>query len=127
MITREEWMRTAEHAAAAKFGERHSGWLTFRRIYAAPVAVLVALGAIGFGGYLLWAKVVRPVFGGGAHFSAGLPIAVPVLAVVLLLATVIVFRPKDSSSLFSVMLLKVFVIGSAWLGLLGWTIAYIAS
>jgi hypothetical protein len=124
MITRDEWNRAADFAAAAKYGQDHSGWLTFRRVYAVPTAVLAALGAIGFGAFLLWTKVVHPLFS-GASLPAGPGTAAPVIAAVLLVVTLIAFRPRAMPTMFHIFVIKVIVLGGAWLALIGWTIGRI--
>src|SRR3982750_1441155 len=121
MITRDEWNRAADLAAAAKYGQDHSGWLTFRRVYAVPTAVLAALATIGFGIFLLWTKVVHPLFS-GASLPSGPGTAPPVLAAVLLVATLVAFRPRAMPTMFHTAVIKVVVFGGAWLALIGWTV-----
>lgn len=126
MITREQWNKAAQEAAAAKYGTDHAGWYTFRRVYAVPVAVLSALGAAGLAGYLLWHKVVRPMFSGsGPHVAGHLGLGFAMVAGALLVVTLVAFRPKAMPTIFHITVIKLFVVGSAWLGLIGYLIAHL--
>jgi hypothetical protein len=90
VITKDEWNRRAEFAAASKFGEDHAAWYIFKRYAAGPVGVVAAAGTLGLGGYWAWNHVHLPSAGlGPAH----LPAVFWVFLVALALGTVITFRP----------------------------------
>lgn len=128
MITREEWKRTAEHAAAAKHGEKNYGWYAFRQYGAVPVGIAVAAGAVGLGAWWMWSNVIRPLFDHDTPGPAGgLPDAFWVITVIALVATLIAFRPGRKFAMLHVLLAKVAVTALVWLGLFGYAIAYIST
>lgn len=128
MITREEWKHTAERAAAAKHGEKHYGWYSFRQYGAVPLGIALSAAAVGLGAWWMWSNVIRPLFDHDIPGPAGgLPGAFWVVAVIALVATLIAFRPGRGFVLFHITLIKVAVTALVWLGLFGYAIAYIST
>jgi hypothetical protein len=128
MISKEEWKTTAEHAAATQYGVDHKGWYAFKRLHAARVGIGALLAGLGFGAWLVWDNVVRPLFTGDFAVPSGsIPALFWIVVASTLIVTVVAFRPGRPITAFHVTVLKMLVIGSAWLGLFGFAVARIAT
>lgn len=125
MLSKEEWNATAERAAAAKHGDRHAGWLRFRRFGAAPVGILLAAGTIGLGAWWLFEHVLAPLFTGSGPGLGHLPIGFILVAAITAVATVAAWRVAVPSAPFLIArgLLTILV----WLGLGAYAVALLAS
>jgi hypothetical protein len=125
MLSKEEWNATAERAAAAKYGDRHAGWLRFRRFGAVPTGILVAAGVLGLGAWWLFVHVLGPLFTGTGPALGHLPFGLVLVAVLALIGTIAAWRVTVPSAPFLIAraLLTVFV----WLGLLAYAVAMLAS
>lgn len=119
-LTKNEWNRHAEIAAAHKHGENHVGWYLFRRYGAGPTAVLVVLGALALGARWLWTHARLP--GAGV---AGIPVAFWVLLVALILGTGVAFRPARTVRPAAATLVRLVVVGLLWLGLITYAVTVI--
>ncbi len=90
MITKEEWNRRAELAAAAAHGEKYAGYYRFKRYAAGPLGIATGTGILGLGAYWTWNHVHLPsATAGPGH----LPTAFWVFLVLLVVGTFIAFRP----------------------------------
>jgi hypothetical protein len=125
MLSKEEWNATSERAAAAKYGERHAGWLRFRRFGAVPTGILVGAGAIGLGAWWLFAHIVGPLFTGSGPGLGHLPIGFILVVAIAFIGTVAAWRVAVPSAPFLIVraLLTVLV----WLGLAAYGAALLAS
>lgn len=121
-LTKDEWGRTAEHAAAARYGEKHMGFYVFRRFYALPLGLAVAAGTIGWGGYWLWNRAAE-LFSGGVSVHG--TTALWVVAVLLLAGSIALLRPSFIPRTPSATLLRAGLVLLAWLGFLGYLIGSI--
>lgn len=111
-LTKEEWNRQAERAAAAKFGEDHAGWYTFKRYGLAPTSVLTGLGVVALGIRWVWTHLHLPAAAGGrGHF----PALFWVFLAALIVGTAVAFRPRDFTSA-ATQLVRAVVLGLLWLG-----------
>jgi hypothetical protein len=125
MLSKEEWNATSERAAAAKYGERHAGWLRFRRFGAVPTGILVGAGTIGLGAWWLFAHVVSPIFTGSGPGLGHLPIAFILVAFVALIGTVAAWRVAVPSAPF--LIVRTLMTVLVWLALAAYGAALIAS
>lgn len=125
MLSKEEWTRTAEHSAAAAYGEKHKEWYAFKRWGAAPLGVLIAVGAVGYGAFWLWERATGLLSGSGPSVDA--PLGLFAAAAVLLLVTVIAFWPGRLPSTFPVLLAKLSILGVAWMLVLGFLLGSLVS
>jgi hypothetical protein len=110
VITKDEWDRRAELAAAAKYGEKHVGWYTFKRYAAGPAGIAAAAGAVGLAAYWLFTHVHLP-----SATAGHLPTAFWFFAIPLAIGTFIAFRP---GRIFPVAFTLVVVLALLWLGLI---------
>jgi hypothetical protein len=124
MITKDEWHRTAEFAAAAKWGEEHKSWFVFRRFGLPVLAVVVPVGLVGF---LLW-KAWQALSGSfSGHGAATMPALFWIVGGALLVATIIAFRPRTAFVTFGALMVKVGVLLALWLGYVAYGIGMIVS
>lgn len=126
MLSKEEWRRAAELAAAAEDGRKHASWLRFKRFGAAPAGILVAVGAAGLGAWWMFAHVVSPLFSGsGPHVAGRLPIGFVLVSGVALIGTIAAFRVRYPSAMF----LIARAIGAVfiWLGLLTYAVTVLVA
>ena len=115
MLSKEEWRKTAELAAAAEDGRRHASWLRFKRFGAVPTGILVGAGFLGLGAWWLFAHVVTPIFSGGIPSLGGhLPGIFWVVAVGMVAGSVVAFRRPVVS--VAVLLARIVAV-LAWIGL----------
>lgn len=124
MLTNEEWHRTAEHAAAAKWGEEHKSWFVFRRFGLPLVAGGLVAAMVGFLAYQAW-HGVSSLFSDGPR--AGTPSAFWLIGGVLLAATAVAWFPRRSVTLAHVLIIRALVTVLAWLGYISYGIALMAS
>lgn len=108
-LTKDEWSRHAEIAAAHKFGEDHAGWYTFKRYGAAPVGIAALAGLVGWGVYWLWHHIGIP---GGTQ--GGLPIAFWIALTLLLIGSAYALRRPTVRP--AAMLVRAVVLSLLWLG-----------
>lgn len=120
-LTKEEWDRQAERSAAAKFGEDHAAWYTFKRYGLAPTAIGVGLIAVAVGVHWLWSHLRVPTIGAG---RTGLPALFWILLAALVVGTVTAFRPREFTPA-ATMLVRAFVTGLLWLGFVTYGITVI--
>lgn len=121
-LTRDEWKRHVEIAAAHKHGENNAGWYVFRRYGAGPLGVLAIAGTLGWGAYWLWNHISLPDVGNG---PAGIPALFWVFLVALILGTGFAFRPTDRFRPMSSTLLRAVVTGLLWLGFVTYAVTVI--
>lgn len=112
MLSKEDWMRTAEYQAARVYGEKYAGMFMFRRFLVGPIGILTLVGTLGFGAYRLWNHVGIPAAGPG-H----LPTAFWVLTVALGIGTFAAFRPTGRFRPAAVLLVRGVVLSLLWLGM----------
>jgi hypothetical protein len=120
MLSRQDWSEHAWKAAAAEHGKKHSTWYAFRRLWAGPLAVAGALGALGYGCWWTWTHALP------AARSMRVPpawlilvlVAVVFISVRLLRRPLIPNRPARA--------LKVIAVVGLWLGLLSFSVSYLA-
>lgn len=126
MISKEEWNRTAEHAAAASYGEEYRGWIMTKRVLAGPLGVVLLfaalVGALAWGAYWLWNRAAEAFTGtadlpGGGFWLAG---------GALLVVTLIAYRPGAYPSI-ATLITKSALIVTCWLVWLGFLVGSLAS
>jgi hypothetical protein len=111
-LTKEEWNRQAERAAAASFGEKHAGYYTFKRYAAGPLGILGLAGLLIGGATWAWNHVHLPSAGTG---PAHLPVLFWVFLIGLAIGTVVAFRPGRIVPAAAV-LMRAVVFSLLWLG-----------
>lgn len=122
-LTKDEWMRTAEYAAAAEWGKDHKGWFVFRRFGLPVLLVALPLGVIGFLGWRTW----NAMAGAFSGHSAGVPTAFWVIGTVLVLSTAIAFRPRAIPASTHSLMLKAVALLVLWLGFIAYGIGMMVS
>lgn len=117
-LSKDEWERAEQLAAAHKRGERRERYHTWRRFYAVPTSIAVALGAIGLGCWWVVKHVARAVAGGvptgspgGYWFFFGAALVLTVAAMSL--------KPTT----FSLAAGRAVALAAMWLGLIGYGLA----
>lgn len=122
MLTKDEWKKHAEIAAAHKHGENNVGFYVWRRRLAGPWGVVLAV--VVFAGVVrwLWKNISLPDMGTG---TGGLPIVFWVFMVALIIATGVAFRPARTFRTFSATMVRAAVIGLLWLGFITYAITVI--
>lgn len=118
MLSRREWMEIAERSAAVKFGDRHYRKFMVRRFVAGPAGIATALGACGWGAWWIWSHIHAPSAPGGISGTA-----LAVVAFLLLIGTLIVLRPRAVPTPAHLLIVRVAVLGFAWLGLAAYSTA----
>lgn len=121
-LTRDEWKRQVEIAAAHKHGENNAGWYVFRRYGAGPLGILVIVGMLGYGAYWVWHHLSLPATGDG---PAGLPVLFWIALVALILGTAYAFRPTHRFRPMATTMIRAVVAGLLWLGFLTYAITVI--
>lgn len=116
MLSKDDWMKTAEYQAARVYGEKYAGWFAFRRFLAGPLGILVIAGSLGLGAYWLWNHVGVPATPGR------LSTAFWVLAVALVIGTFVAFRPTGKFRTAAALLVRGVVVGLLWLGFLTYAV-----
>lgn len=125
MLSKQEWNKAAELAAAAKYGTQHAAWLRFKRFGAGPTAVLAAAAALGLGAWWLFAHVFAPLFSGpGPTVTGHLPVGFWIVAGVFLVGTIAAFRVRLPSAPF--LLARTFVSLLVWLGMVAYAVGVLA-
>ena len=95
----------------------------FVRFLAGPLGVTLALGALGYGAYWVWGQLAGIVSGTGAPLPGGLPsLSLVAVGALLLIATIVVFRPGRPVDSAATLITKVALFAFAWLGMLAFTV-----
>lgn len=122
MLTKGEWMREADASAARAWGEKHSTMMALRH-GVIPAGVLIGAVFLGWGAWWLWdhasAALPEPV----AEQHAGIPSAFWIAAGILLLVTVIAFRPRRIPTPAHILIVKLGVTALLWLGVIAYGVA----
>lgn len=123
MLTREEWGRAAEKAAAEAHGRENKGFYAARH-YAPYWIGVFLLAALGFGGWWLVDRLGRALHG-GVHLSppGHLSVLFFVATGILVLATIYAFRPGRIDRL-GVLAVKGLIVGAGWVFLAVYLIGY---
>jgi hypothetical protein len=116
MLSKDDWMKTAEYQAARVYGEKYARWFAFRRFAAGPLGILTLVGAFGFGAYWLWSHVSVPATPGR------LPTAFWVLSAALVVGTFVAFRPSDKFRTAAGLLVRGVIVGLLWLGFITYAV-----
>jgi hypothetical protein len=124
MLSRQDWKNYADVAAAHKHGEETWRWRLFKRRMAGPWGVAAAAGAVGFGAWWLWDHAADALGGVNTPPSSSGFLAV---AVLLIIATTVAFRPRSMPTPAHILILKVAVFGALWLGLVAFGVSYLFS
>jgi hypothetical protein len=121
-IDRDEWDREANIQAARDWG-RATYKVRVARRFGPQIGAVVAVAALGFAAWRIWSGLTAKF--GGASLPGTADTGVPVwawLSAVLLLVTVVAFRPGRIDRL-SVLILKFLIIASLWLLLAGYVLS----
>lgn len=125
MLSKEEWNKTAERAAAAEYGAKHARWLRFKRFGAVPLSALVTAGALGLGAWWTFSHLLAPLFAGaGPDLSGHLPLGFLLVVLAAGVGTVAAFRVSVPSASFLIARAVLSVL--VWLGLLAFAIGSLA-
>jgi hypothetical protein len=122
VLTKDEWKKNVEIAAAHKHGEDNASFYVWRRRLAGPWGVVLAVVAFGLVVRWLTHHVHLPSASGG---PAGLPVLFWILLVGLILGTGWSFRPARTIRPAATTLIRAFVIGLLWLGFVTYAITVI--
>lgn len=117
-LSKEEWQRAEQLAAAHKRGERRERYHTWRRFYAVPTSIAVVLGAIGLGCWWVVKHVARAVTNGMPTGSLG---GYWLFFGAALVLTVVAMSLKPTT--FSLAAGRAVVLAAMWLGLIGYGLA----
>lgn len=126
MRTWSEYYDVAEHEHARMFAHKHYGLIAAVRTWKLWLpAILLTLAGLG----VWWTTQQIAGWWPSADpqttpQTGGLPTWVAVASAVLLVLTVVAFRPGRGVDRASVLILKGLLIGSAWLALAGFTISF---
>lgn len=112
MLTRSEFRKHAEIAAAHRYGEKHEAWLTFRQRMHGPLGAVSAALVLGLGALWLWHHVHLP--SATAHVGLAYWLVVAGLALV----TALVFRIRVT--LAATALVRIVVAVLLWLGVVSY-------
>lgn len=123
-LSRQDWMDVAEKSAAEHYGRKHAGWFLFKRFGATPTAALIGAGALGWVAYQAW-SILSAMFA-GTNSASGIPVGLWVAAGVLLVLTVVAYRPGRMPTRFTPVLLKAVGFTLAWLALIAYAIGALA-
>lgn len=115
-MTNEDWMSTAEKAAAESWGRRHEGWFVFRRFGMVPLIGAITVGVLGWIGYKLWTLATDLWNGGGI---TAIPVSSLFAAGLLALLTAVLSRVRTYGI---ITFAKVAFLVIAWIGLIAWTV-----
>lgn len=116
-ISKQEWRDIEERAAAAKRGERRAGWHWFKKFGAVPTAIAAGLAGAGLFAWWLTHLAVQAVHAAGPR-SISIGVILWVVATIVL--TAVLYRPRIIPVSMAVSLLRLAVVGAAWIFLIGY-------
>ncbi len=119
MLSKQVWRDEAERAAARKFGENNAGWFIARRFLAGPLGLLVLAGGLGWAAWWVWQRATAAI---GSGLSWDPPLVFGVLVAFLGVASMVAFRPRARVVPAHITILKLFVFGLLWLGVLAYAV-----
>lgn len=122
MLTKDEWKKNVEIAAAHKHGEQNASFYVWRRRLAGPWGVVLAVVVFGLAVRWLADHVSLPDTGSG---PSGLPVLFWILLTALLLGTGWSVRPTRAFRPAAALLIRAVVLGLLWLGFVTYAITVI--